>query len=36
MLVNVEAGDRGDIEASMNSCADAMPDREKFRREACG
>jgi hypothetical protein len=34
MLRNFEACNREDIEATMASCADAMPDREKFRREA--
>lgn len=33
VIRNFEACNREDIEATMNSCADAMPDREKFRRE---
>jgi hypothetical protein len=34
MVQNFEACNREDIEATMASCADAMPDREKFRHEA--
>jgi len=33
MNVNFAACNREDIEAVMKSCADAMPDREKFRNE---
>lgn len=33
MIRNFDACNREDIEATMDSCADAMPDREKFRRE---
>lgn len=33
MVQNFEACNREDIEATMASCADAMPGREKFRRE---
>ena len=33
MNINFEACNREDIEAVMKSCAQAMPDREKFRRE---
>ena len=33
MNINFEAANREDIDAVMKSCADAMPDRDKFRRE---
>ena len=33
MLFNFDACNREHIEDVMKSCADAMPDREKFRRE---
>ena len=33
MNINFEACNREDIDAVMKSCADAMPDRDKFRRE---
>jgi hypothetical protein len=33
MHSNFDACNREDIDAVMKSCADAMPDREKFRRE---
>ena len=33
MSINFDACNREAIEAVMKSCADAMPDREKFRRE---
>jgi hypothetical protein len=34
MNINFEACDREDSDAVMKSCADAMLDRDKFRREA--
>jgi hypothetical protein len=33
MQYNFDACNREDIEATMDSCADAMPDRPKFREE---
>lgn len=33
MNINFEACNRENIEEVMKSCADAMPDRDKFRRE---
>jgi hypothetical protein len=33
MLVNFDACNREDIDDTMASCADAMPEREKFREE---
>lgn len=33
MNINFEACNREDIAAVMKSCADAMPDRDKFKRE---
>jgi hypothetical protein len=33
MNISLEACNREDIEGVMNICADAMPDREQFRRE---